>query len=120
MLGGHKGVSFSLYAKVDISTEEQNLIDHYKVQEQILASYIVNWGAIGKKLTGEDATAINITVGGLTNGENITMESLSDLLELENSIKKGVLQLKTILEAMRDFGGERVFELEELMKEDDK
>ena len=36
LFGAHKGMRFSLYCRVEISPEEQNLIDTYKVYDHVL------------------------------------------------------------------------------------
>jgi hypothetical protein len=98
LLGGHKGVKFKLSAKVDISGEERGLIDRYKVGEYVLASYEL----------GSQPTLI--TVSGIIGGRSIETESITKLLELEDTVKQGCQNLKTLLTVMATFGGEEVIE----------
>ncbi|MEA3417111.1 MAG: hypothetical protein U9R02_13350, partial [Thermodesulfobacteriota bacterium] len=36
LFGGHKGMNFSLFCRVEISQEERELINKYKVQDHVL------------------------------------------------------------------------------------
>jgi len=104
MFGGHKGVSFSLYAKADITKDERELIEHYKIGEHILASYDL-------PIKGSESMEGNLSVNRLMNGTNIATDSISTLLELEEKIKEGCQNLKTLLKVMKTFGGEEVIEI---------
>ena len=103
LFGGHKGVNFELYSKVEISKEERELIQHYKVESHHLAEYEIST----KKGTEIDY----ITVGNLINGNTIVLSSVSRLLNLEDKIKEGCQDLKNLLLVMASFGGEEVFEI---------
>ena len=104
VFGGHKGVNFSLYAKADITNDEQKLIEHYKVGGYILASYIL-------PIKGSENYEFHLSVNSLTNGDKTTTGSISTLLELEEKIKEGCHNLKNLLEVMKTFGGEEVIEI---------
>ena len=98
LLGGHKGVKFKLSAKADVSAEELALIDRYKVSEYVLAAYEVN------------NQPMLVTVSGIIGGRSIETESITKLLELEETVKAGCQNLKTLLAVMATFGGEEVIE----------
>ena len=104
LLGGHKGVRFSLYAKVDITDEERALIERYKVGDYILASY-----QFSRK--GSEPVDINLRVNSLVNGYKTDMDSIYKLLELEEAIKNGCGNLKTLIQVMATFGGEETIEI---------
>lgn len=104
IFGGHKGVSFSLYAKAEITNDEQALIEHYKIGEYILASYDL-------PIKGSENMEFHLSVNRLTNGDKTETGSISTLLELEEKIKEGCQNLKTLLEVMKTFGGEEVIEI---------
>lgn len=99
-LGGHKGVSFNLHCKSEVTSEERLMIDRYKIGDQVLASYNRKIGDSGKDFK------VTISVYDLINGKDIQMEEIGTMLELEESIKQGTKKLKEILKAMQSFGGE--------------
>jgi len=51
-----------------------------------------------------------ITVNDIISGRAIETESISKLLELEDTVKEGCQNLKTLLTVMATFGGEEVVE----------
>ncbi len=103
LLGGHKGVRFSLFGQVAVGDAERGLIDRYKVGEHILAEYE---GCIGR-----EATTFHVSVNNLINGSTVETDSINTLLELEAKLKEGCGNLKTLLEVMATFGGEEAFEI---------
>lgn len=105
IFGGHKGVSFTLYSKAELTQHERALIERYKVGDHVLAEYSVQpKGAVRP-------TEYTITVNNLANGTTGTAGSIGTLLDLENAIKDGCLHLKTLLQVMSTFGGEEVIEI---------
>lgn len=104
IFGGHKGVSFSLYAKADITDDERALIERYKVNDYILASYEL-------PIKGSESQGFNLSVDRLTRGATTETSSISALLELEEKIKSGCQNLKSLIEVMKTFGGEEVIEI---------
>ena len=103
LFGGHKGVQFSLYAKANITSEEQVLVDRYKVGDYILASY--------EAPLGKEIFEFKLSVNNLFGGRTTTLDSISTLLSLEDEIKKGCQNLKNLLLVMSTFGGEEVLEI---------
>ena len=108
LFGGHKGVRFTLYAQVQISDEEKALINRYKVGDYILAEYEL------KVPFREDKVRFHWSVNDLIRGKQVETEDIGTLLELEESVKRGCVALKTWLEVMRTFGGEEVIDVDEL------
>jgi len=103
LFGGHKGVTFSLYAKVEIRPEERALVDKYKVVDWVLASeefYI-----------RDEKFERNCTVKSLLAGDTHTTRDLADLKSWEEQIKVGCQNLKSALQVMATFGGEEVIEI---------
>lgn len=103
IFGGHKGVRFSLSAKVKLSDEERGLIDRYKASEYILASY--------EKIIGGEKFETHFSVNDFINGRTVEINDISTLLDLEEQIKGGCQNLKNLLTVMRTFGGEEVIEI---------
>ena len=99
MFGGHKGMRFSLYCRVEISSEEQALIDKYKVQEHVLTWRETSNGQIP-----------GMTVGDLTQGKTWELEDVTTLLNNEEVIKDACQDFKALLQIMASFGGEEVIE----------
>jgi len=99
LLGGHRGVMFTLTARAEISADEQSLIDRYKVGYYTLATYTKR---------GEE---FRVSVEGLLRGISTEAEDIGSLLDLESTIKSGCENLKSLLLVMATFGGEEVHEI---------
>lgn len=99
LLGGHKGVKFSLTARADVTPEEKALIDKYKVGEYILGEWTF------KDLTG------HVTVTSLLSGFSHTTDNIGTLIKLEDTLKDNCRTMKNLLAIMRTFGGEEVHEI---------
>ena len=101
LFGGHKGMLFSLFCKVQISAEEQELINRYKVSDCVL---------VWRK--GPDGTrAPLLTVGNLTHGYSQEVDSVDTLLKKECEIRDACQSFLDLLEVMASFGGEEVVEI---------
>jgi len=105
LFGGRKGVNFSLSGRCEISGEERNLIEKYKLGEYVLATFQKPQGK------GSDPINLNITVNGMISGTTVETGDIKTLLELEESMKAGCTNLKQLLEVMTTFGGEQVINI---------
>ena len=100
LFGGHKGMNFSLFCRVEISQEEQELINKYKVQEHVLT-----WREYqGSQVPG-------LTVQDLVQGKTTEIGDVATLLNNEEVIKSACQDFKTLLMVMASFGGEEVIEI---------
>jgi hypothetical protein len=99
VFGGHKGVSFSLAARLALTDEEAALISRYK-QNPLIAMLQAN---------GRPAAVV--VLADLVRGWSVTVADVTELLAVENRIKRGCSELKLLLEVMETFGGEEVFEI---------
>ncbi len=100
LFGGHKGMNFSLFCRVEISQEEQELINKYKVQEHVLT-----WREYqGSQVPG-------LTVQDLVQGKTSEIGDVATLLNNEEVIKSACQDFKTLLTVMASFGGEEVIEI---------
>ena len=101
LLGGHKGMNFSLFCQVEISQEEQELIDKYKVKDHVLT-----WrkSSEGRQIPG-------LTVQDLVYGKTTVIGDVATLLNNEEVIKGACKDFKNLLMVMASFGGEEVFEI---------
>lgn len=104
LFGGHKGVSFSLSGQCSVSSDEKALIERYKVGSYELASYQM-------KIKGGTALDISITVDGIIAGKVVETNDIKTLLELEDAMRKGCENLKSLLEVMATFGGQQVYNI---------
>ena len=100
LFGGHKGMNFSLFCRVEISQEEQELINKYKVQEHVLT-----WREY------QDSQVPGLTVQDLVQGKTSEIGDVATLLNNEEVIKSACQDFKTLLTVMASFGGEEVIEI---------
>ena len=105
IFGGHKGVNFSLNYKLDISPEEKQLVDRYKVAEFVVHKY-----EVGRSSQGEPWTQ-NIRVQDLVNGGSISLRDFGEVTGAQSAIVSGAKTLKGLIEQMHKFGGEEVIEI---------
>ena len=99
MLGGHKGITFVLQTKVELTEGEQELVRRYKVE-----SYPLTW------VTSQGNRVPKDTVASLMAG---TVEEVKDItvpLNNEAVIKNACQEFKTLLDVMATFGGQESFE----------
>ena len=100
LFGGHKGMNFSLFCRVEISQEERELIDKYKVQDHVLT-----WREYeGRQIPG-------LTVQDLVQGKTTEIGDVATLLNNEEVIKDACQNFKNLLIVMASFGGEEVIEI---------
>ena len=88
------GMNFILEARVQLTSEESDLIKKYKAHKEVL--YSRDRGAY--------------TINNLVDGVREKCKDITILLNNEEVYKEACKHLKTLLEVMRSFGGEEVFE----------
>jgi hypothetical protein len=98
--GGHKGMNFSLFCRVEISPEEQELINKYQVYDHVLT-----WR------NTENGQMPGLTVRDLVQGTTAEIGDVATLLNNEEVIKGACESFKTLLLVMASFGGEEVIEI---------
>lgn len=94
MLGGHKGVLFRLYTRLELTEEEEELLSHYKMWNYSL----FNRGQMP------------VTIKDLAEGDLQTVENVEILLRNEEIVKRALDQLPLLMEVLRSFGGEEIIE----------
>jgi len=87
MLGG---IKFTLFAKVELTSEEEALIKKYKAHKEVL-------------FTGKNR---QYTINDLLLGDKTKCKDVTVLLENEKVYKNACQYLKTLLDVMKSFGGE--------------
>jgi len=100
LFGGHKGMSFSLFTKVEINAEEQALIEKYKAGEQ---------GLIWRSSEGVDVPIL--TIQQLIQGTTKDLRDVGALLDFEDEVKGACENFKNYLLVMASFGGEEIVEI---------
>ncbi len=99
MLGGHKGVSFTLSYRLVLSSEEQELVQRYKLED-----YPVTWHTI------QGTQMPNDTIGNMVAGRTQTLSDVTTLVRNENVVKDACDSLPVLFEVVGTFGGEEVIE----------
>lgn len=111
LLGGSKGIHFSLSFRVEMTPEETELLDRYSATHEQIATmgFVAEAEALGhlKVIDGVKTGGI-LTVSDLMKGRIFQTKSVGTLLDAENEIKEGCAALKIFLEVMQSFGGEEV------------
>lgn len=100
ILGGHKGMTFVLKCRVELTEEEKELIAKYKADNQPL-TYTTD---------REGREIPRYYVHSLTGGIIERVQDITVLLNNEETIKEACKGFKTLLDVMSTFGGEDIIE----------
>jgi hypothetical protein len=99
VFGGHKGMTFLLSYRVELTSDEKALIAKYKAEHHALT------------YTSRDGTQLpKDTISSLIQGTTEEVKDITILLNNEQIIKDACKNFKTLLEVMATFGGEEVIE----------
>jgi len=101
IFGGSKGVEFMIIFKVELTIQEVDLLEKYKIDNSILT-----------KLNVKGIQQI-VTIRGLINGFDLKTKSVTELIEHEESIFKACESFKNYITLLKSFGGEDVYEFKE-------
>ena len=99
MFGGHKGVSFTLGYRLELTYDEAELVTRYKLGE-----YPLTWSTVSGTRVPDD------TIQNMVQGRSQTVSDVTTLLSNEGVIKDACDQLPTLFEVCRSFGGSEVVE----------
>ena len=94
MMGGHKGMSFTLRYQMELTAEEQDLVERYKLEE-----YPVTFHDDGRPFD---------TIRTLLQGRRRTVDDVATLLLREETVKVGCDSLPILFEVVRTFGGDEI------------
>jgi hypothetical protein len=97
--------SFEVKSQVELTADEQKLIQHYGLNNAVLFS---------KKVTFFGQTtdrAIEVRVRDILGGEGFKCKDLEEVIAYSDSIKSACHTLKGYLEVAATFGGKEVFEI---------
>lgn len=99
MLGGHKGVSFTLAYRLELTAEESELVRHYKLED-----YAVTWKTVQGNQVPDD------TIRNMTLGRSQTVSDVATLLKNESVVKNACDSLPKLFGVVRTFGGDEVID----------
>src|SRR5438046_1118028 len=100
LLGGHKGITFVLNTRIELTPKEQELVKRYKAENHPLTTSTLPDG----KVIPRD------TITSLMHGVSQELKDISILLKNEETIKDACMNFKRLLDVMATFGGEEVVE----------
>jgi hypothetical protein len=98
------GVKFELAAKVDLTSEESELVRKYKAEKEVLLKREIKIPLTGKSIV------LNLTIASLTSGQSFTCGDIGEILEYESNIKESCANFKNYIEVMKHFGGQEVIQ----------
>lgn len=96
-LGGHKGVSFTLAYRLELTPDEMELVRRYQLE-----SYPLTWTDQQGIRTPDD------TVGALLAGRSQTLNDVTTLVRNEEIVKDACDSLPVLFDVVRSFGGDEV------------
>jgi hypothetical protein len=99
LLGGHKGVEFTLAYRLLLTDEECALADQYK-----LGDYPVTWKNLPSGQVPDD------TLRDMVAGRSQTVTDVTTLVGNERAIKDACDSLPKLFEIVRTFGGQEVID----------
>lgn len=97
MLGGHKGMSFTLTYRLELTPDETELVDRYR-----LGDYPLTFRTVQGTQMPDD------TVTLMQQGRSQTVSDVTTLLKNESIIKNACDSLPALFEVCRTFGGEEI------------
>ena len=109
-------ITFSLSVRAELSDQERQNIQKYKLGESILYTR----GEMAEKGSGLLGLAsrvafkmmnISVSVNDLANGKQVQCKDILEMLAVEEQIKEAAATFKQVLDAAAHFGGEEVIEL---------
>lgn len=100
LLGGNKGIEFTVKCQVKLTSEEETLIEKAQVGDYTLVTFVPQ---------GWDSE-LTFTVNDIVNGKTFREKNVSKLLDLEEQVIKGCNNLKALLKVIASFGGEEIIE----------
>jgi len=106
-----KKVHFSITATVELTEQEKEDVEKYKLGNTILYSNMEDRGSGVLGAISRVAMEVIFTVNNMTVGKKIESDNIIEILALEDIIIEAARGFKNILEASANFGNETVIEL---------
>lgn len=99
------GVAFEVRGQIQFTSEESELVRHYKLENEVLASKPL-------RVLGRDTGQIvEVRVKTLVNGDSFKAKDLGEVIAHTENLVSACENLKTYLEVARKFGGQEVIEM---------
>lgn len=99
MLGGNKGVEFTLGYRLELSPDEAGLVSQYKLE-----NYALTWMTVQGNRMPDD------TIGNMLAGRSQTIMDVTTLVNNERIITEACDSLPVLFDVVRSFGGSEVIE----------
>ncbi len=99
MLGGHKGVQFTLSHRLELTADEIELVQRYK-----LGDYALTWSTV------QGTQIPNDTIANTAAGRSQTVTDVTTLPSNEEIVKKACDELPVLFEVCQSFGGTEVID----------
>jgi len=110
MMGGK--IVYLLTVKADLTDEEKSNLEKYGMSDTVLYSDVEGDPAASAwKAIKTIATSTVINVSNLAYGRTIECKNFMEIMQIEQQVITACQNLKSILEAMANFEGERVIEI---------
>lgn len=109
-------VTFTLTVRADLSEQERNNIQKYKLGDTVLYERMtmVDKGSgllgVASRLAFKMMN-LSVAIKDLTDGKKIDCKDIVEMLAVEDQIKEAAQTFKNVLEAAANFGGEEVIEI---------
>lgn len=103
---GKRNVNFVLTATALLTPEETELVNRYRLADEICAQGTITVGLISKR-----QEPILVRVRDLVNGWTQRFDDLGSMLNFEERIRQSCQQVMIYLDAARKFGGQEVIDI---------
>lgn len=100
LLGGHKGVTFTLSYRLRLSQQEQEIVEQYNLGE-----YAVTWQRDAQNVRRPDDTINNMLAGRVVRRQDVTT-----VISSEAIVKDACDELPALFDFCRSFGGTEIIE----------
>lgn len=98
-------VAFEIRGKIQFTKEEADLVRHYKLENEVLASKPLR--VLGRDTGG----VVEVKVKTLVNGDTFKAKDLGEVIGHTENLTSACENLKTYLEVARKFGGQEVLDI---------
>ncbi len=112
-------VVFSLEMQVNLSPEEIENVDRYKLGNEVLFSKervafdnsdSGSWGAVARNLAAA-ATVLTININDLVKGRVVECKDIVEMLDVEEQIRSACHTFNSVLQAAAQFDGDEIIEI---------
>ena len=99
MLGGHKGVNFTLRYRLVLTEEERQLVERYRLNGHTITTRTFQ----GREIPGT-------SIADMVQGQSSIVTDVTHLIREENVIKNACDELPVLFDICRSFGGDEVID----------